>query len=272
MRGALLMFLAVNLYAMALRFVPVPTTILMVQRNLDGEEVMRNWTPIEEISPYMVEAVMSGEDSRFCEHDGIDWQAIEQAFEDNQNSERRRGGSTITQQTAKNVFFWNGGGYLRKAGEAWFASLIDFTWGKSRVMEVYLNVAEWGDGIFGVEAAAQTRFGTSAKDLTSQETALLAAVLPSPYKWRLDPPSEFVQGRARILQKRMAIIQSSDYAACVSALSPRKIIPSKTIKEVPEVKEESDTKAATLEEVLQAAEDSLKDKETDAAAETPPPE
>jgi len=152
-----------------------------MQRGLSGEDIRRDWTRLEEISPYMIEAVMGGEDSRFCEHHGIDWQAIEQAFEDNQNSGRRRGGSTITQQTAKNVFFWNGGGYIRKAGEAWFASLIDFTWGKSRVMEVYLNVAEWGDGIFGVEAAAQTRFGKAAKDLTRKEAALLKKQL----SWRL---------------------------------------------------------------------------------------
>ena len=194
----------------------------MMQRGQGGEDIRRDWTRLEEISPYMIEAVMGGEDSRFCEHHGIDWQAIEQAFEDNQNSGRRRGGSTITQQTAKNVFFWNGGGYIRKAGEAWFASLIDFTWGKSRVMEVYLNVAEWGDGIFGVEAAAQTRFGKAAKDLTRKEAALLAAVLPSPNKWRLDPPSEFVRGRAGTLQKRMAVIQSSNYASCVKGLAPRK--------------------------------------------------
>ena len=165
-RAGFLIFLAVNLYAVALRFIPVPTTILMVQRGMSGEQVQRDWTRLEDISPYMVEAVMGGEDSRFCEHDGIDWDAIEQAFEENQEGGRRRGGSTITQQTAKNVFFWNGGGYIRKAGEAWFASLIDFTWGKSRVMEVYLNVAEWGDGLFGVEAAAQARFGKAAKDLS----------------------------------------------------------------------------------------------------------
>lgn len=218
-RAGLLIFLVVNLYAMALRFVPVPTTILMVQRGLSGEEIKRNWTRLEDISPHIVEAVMGGEDSRFCEHEGIDWAAIEQAFEDNQEGGRRRGGSTITQQTAKNVFFWNGGGYIRKAAEAWFASLIDFSWGKPRVMEVYLNVAEWGDGIFGVEAAAQNRFGKTAKDLTQQEAALLAAVLPSPNKWRLDPPSDFVWGRAGTLRKRMVVIRNSNYASCVKGTS-----------------------------------------------------
>lgn len=274
-RAALLIFLAINLYAVALRVIPVPTTILMMQRGMSGEDVRRDWTRLEDISPYMVEAVMGGEDSRFCEHDGIDWQAIEQAFEDNQEGGRRRGGSTITQQTAKNVFFWNGGGYLRKAGEAWFASLIDFTWGKSRVMEVYLNVAEWGDGIFGVEAAAQARFGKSAKALSQKEAALLAAVLPSPNKWRLDPPSEFVQGRAATLQKRMVVIRNSNYASCVNSSAPqRSVLPAlpkdEGVKAAPEP--ETDSQPATLEDVLKAAEESLKDNATNPELESSKPE
>ena len=280
-RLGLLVFLAVNFYAIALRFLPVPTTILMVQRGMGGEEVRRDWTRLEDISPYMAQAVMGGEDSRFCEHDGIDWAAIEQAFEENQEGGRRRGGSTITQQTAKNVFFWNGGGYVRKAGEAWFASLIDFTWGKRRVMEVYLNVAEWGDGIFGVEAAAQNRFGKSAKDLSQQEAALLAAVLPSPNKWRLDPPTDFVRGRAGTLRKRMAVIRNSNYASCVSEVSvvkaPSKAVEPKQpgIKEsVPETSGSQEpvveTQASTLEDVLNSAEKSL-EKETDVTEPKPKP-
>lgn len=261
-RGAMLIFLALNLYAMALRFIPVPTTILMVQRGLSGEKVSREWTRLEEISSHLVEAVMAGEDSRFCEHDGIDWAAIEQAFEDNQEGGKRRGGSTIAQQTAKNVFFWNGGGYIRKAGEAWFASLIDFTWGKSRVIEVYLNVAEWGDGIFGVEAAAQARFGKSAKDISRQEAAFLAAVLPSPNKWRLDPPTDFVRGRASTLRKRMAVISSSDYASCVTG--PAKVLmpsPKTSPKITDDETEEpnNDKSELSLEDVLDAVEESLKE-------------
>ena len=278
-RAGLLVFLGIHLYAVALRFIPVPTTILMFQRGLSGEDIKREWTRLDNISPYMIEAVMGGEDSRFCEHDGIDWEAIGQALEDNQEGGRRRGGSTITQQAAKNVFFWNGGGYLRKAGEAWFASLIDFTWGKPRVMEVYLNVAEWGDGIFGVEAAAQNRFGKSARNLSQQEAALLAAVLPSPNKWRLNPPTSFVQGRAGTLRQRMAVIRNSNYASCVlkgSAPQPVQREPvEKAPQEMPkEASEEQvvedntetaaeDNKANSLEEILDAAEDSLKkDKET----------
>ena len=267
-RLGLLVFLVVNFYAVSLRFLPVPTTILMVQRGLGGEEVRRAWTRLEDISPYMTQAVMGGEDSRFCEHDGIDWAAIEQAFEENQEGGRRRGGSTITQQTAKNVFFWNGGGYVRKAGEAWFASLIDFIWGKRRVMEVYLNVAEWGDGIFGVEAAAQARFGKSAKNLSQQEAALLAAVLPSPNKWRLDPPTDFVQGRAGTLRKRMAVIRNSNYDVCVNDVNAVKAPPKaarpkqpdikKPVLETPEAQEPVvERQAPSLDDVLNSAEKSL---------------
>jgi len=262
-------FLAVNIYAMALRFVPVPTTLLMMQRGFSGADIQRNWIRLEDISPYVVDAVMAGEDTRFCQHEGLDWAAIEQAFEDNQEGGRRRGGSTITQQTAKNVFFWNGGGYVRKAGEAWFASLIDFTWGKSRVMEIYLNVAEWGDGIFGIEAASQNRFGKPAKDLSQQEAALLAAVLPSPNKWRLDPPSEFVKKRAGILRQRMKIIQTSGYASCIKRMAPRKAVPPTDLKVAPIISE-TDSQI-TLEEVLEAAEESLKDKETEMPDSEPKP-
>jgi len=203
----------------------------MVQRQAQGETIKRNWTRIEDISPYVVQAVMGGEDSRFCDHNGIDWGAIEQAIEDNAEGGKRRGGSTITQQTAKNVFFWNGGGYVRKAGEAWFAIFIDFVWGKTRVMEVYLNVAEWGDGIFGIEAAAQERFGKSASNLNAQEAALLSAVLPSPNKWRVDPPGQYVKGRAGILRQRMRVVNDSGYAACIKG--------AKAAKPEPDIKEET---------------------------------
>lgn len=235
-------FLGFHVYAFALKFVPVPGTVLMMQRAMGGEDIRRKWTPLEDMSPFIVDAVIGGEDGRFCEHKGIDFDAIEQALEDNQDGGRRRGGSTITQQTAKNVFFWNGGGYTRKAGEAWMASFIDFVWGKRRTMEVYLNVAEWGDGIFGVEAAAQARFGKPASSLTPQESALLSAVLPSPNKWRLDPPGPYVQGRARTLRQRMRVVRDSRYNACVTGEEsyppPRKPVPETVApKEPPPVTE-----------------------------------
>ena len=215
-KGILWAVFILHLYGLMLRFVPVPGTILMTQRALDGQTIRKDWTPIEKISPHLSRAIMGGEDSRFCEHHGIDIQATKAAFSDNAKRQRRRGGSTLSQQTAKNVFLWNGGGYPRKAAEAWLSLYTNAVWGKRRTLEIYLNVAEWGDGIFGAEAAAQARFGKSAKDLTPREAALLAAVLPSPNKWRLDPPSTFVGGRANTLIQRAEIIRTSGYDSCLN--------------------------------------------------------
>ncbi len=215
-KGILWAVFILHLYGLMLRFVPVPGTILMTQRALDGQTIRKDWTPIEKISPHLSRAIMGGEDSRFCEHHGIDIQATKAALSDNAKRQRRRGGSTLSQQTAKNVFLWNGGGYPRKAAEAWLSLYTNAVWGKRRTLEIYLNVAEWGDGIFGAEAAAQARFGKSAKDLTPREAALLAAVLPSPNKWRLDPPSTFVGGRANTLIQRAVIIRTSGYDSCLN--------------------------------------------------------
>ncbi|MEQ9437151.1 monofunctional biosynthetic peptidoglycan transglycosylase [Hyphomonas sp.] len=209
------LFVAVHLYAAALIFLPVPGTILMVQRAAGGETIRRNLTPLEDMSPHLVSAVIAAEDTRFCGHHGIDPEAIEKAIDEYQRGKKARGASTITQQTAKNVFFWNGGGAPRKAGDMWMATFIDYAWGKRRVMEVYLNVAEWGDGIFGAEAAAQARFGKSAAALTEREAALLAAVLPSPNKWRVDPPGPYVSSRAGTLQARMRVVRNQGLDACV---------------------------------------------------------
>ncbi|MBY9066458.1 monofunctional biosynthetic peptidoglycan transglycosylase [Hyphomonas sp. WL0036] len=210
-------FAAFHLYALILRFAPTPGTILMTQRAMQGEDVRRDWVSLDKISPRLVYAVIAAEDAKFCTHGGIDWDAIEQAREYNARNpgKRRRGGSTISQQTAKNVFFWNGGGMPRKAGEAWMTYVIETVWGKRRIMEMYLNVAEWGDGLFGAEAAAQARFGKSAADLTEREAALLAAVLPSPNKWSADNPGPYVRRRASSIQGRMRVVANEGYAACV---------------------------------------------------------
>ncbi len=210
-----LIFVLVHVYALALKWVPVPASILMGQRTLEGETVRRAIEPLANISPHLVTAVIAAEDSRFCEHKGIDLEAVQKAFDNNQAGGRRRGGSTITQQTAKNIFFWNGGGYVRKAGEAWFAMFIDSMWGKRRVMENYLNTIEWGDGLFGAEAASRVRFGKRAADLTQYEAALLAAVLPNPNKWRVDPPGPYVRQRAGTLQARMRVVANEGYDDCV---------------------------------------------------------
>ena len=197
------------------RFAAPPGTILMLERRLEGEAINHRWTPLAEISPNLVLAVIAAEDSRFCRHAGIDLEAIEEAVYENKNGKRRRGASTISQQTAKNAFLWNGGGWARKAAEAWFTLVMETLWPKRRIIEVYLNIAEWGDGHFGAEAAARARFGKSAKDLTKAEAALLAAVLPSPNKWRVNPAGPYVRGRAAMLRKRMDRVRLDGLASCV---------------------------------------------------------
>jgi len=213
--GAAVLFLSLHLMGLGNAVVPVHGTWNMMMRP-DGTTLQREWVPLERLSPNLVSAVIAAEDSRFCQHDGIDFDAISAAIEDNQKGGRQRGGSTITQQTAKNVFLWNGGGYARKAVEAWFALYIDTIWTKRRIMEVYLNVAEWGDGIFGAEAAAQARFGKPAAELSRYEAALLASVLPSPNKWKVDPPGPYVRGRAATLQQRARVVESENLDDCVS--------------------------------------------------------
>jgi len=210
-----IILLGVHVYAVGLRFVPVPGTILMVQRMTEGETLRQHTVSLDAISPHLVRAVIAAEDTRFCQHRGIDAAALRKAIGEYRSGKGLRGASTITQQTAKNVFFWNGGGLVRKAGEAWMSTLIDITWGKPRVMTAYLNVAEWGDGLFGAEAAAQVRFGKSASDLTPSEAALLAAVLPNPNTWRLDPPGPYVRKRAATLRARMETVRRDGLDDCV---------------------------------------------------------
>lgn len=202
-------------WAGAYRFVNPPGTFNMAARAAHGVAVRQRWTPLARMSPHLVRAVIGGEDSRFCSHDGFDVEAIEAAAAHNKVSKHRRGASTLTQQTAKNAFLWNGGGWARKGVETWFAVLVDALWSKRRVMEVYLNLAEWGDGNFGAEAAARARFHKSARDLTPREAALLAAVLPSPNKWRVDPPGPYVRRRAAVILRRMEIVRRDGLDACI---------------------------------------------------------
>ena len=195
-------------------FVTPPATLTMVQRKISGAEIHNPWTPLEEISPHLITAVIAAEDTRFCLHHGLDFEAIEDAMEEAENGARLRGASTISQQTAKNAFLWNGGGWVRKGAEAWMTMLIETFWPKRRVMEVYLNIAEWGDGYFGAEAAAQARFKKRARDLTKREAALLATVLPNPHKWRVDPPGPYVRGRVHTVRKRMDVVRRDRLDAC----------------------------------------------------------
>jgi monofunctional biosynthetic peptidoglycan transglycosylase len=162
----------------------------------------------------MVRAVIAAEDQAFCAHDGFDVKQINKALEEAERGRRLRGASTISQQTAKNVFLFNGGGFVRKGFEAWFTVLIETMWSKPRIMETYLNVAEWGDGIYGVEQAAKERFDVSSKDLTPRQAAALAAVLPNPNNWRVD--GSYASGRRGTqIQSLMAMVKRDGLDDCV---------------------------------------------------------
>ena len=197
------------------RFVPPPITWLMVQRVTEGQGFDRRWKPLDEISPRLVRAVIAAEDAKFCDHNGFDFDAIEKAYEANAKGKKLRGGSTISQQTAKNVFLWPGRSYVRKGLEAYFTVLIEVIWGKPRIMEVYLNSIEWGPGVYGAEAAAQKNFGVSAAKLTPAQAARLAAILPSPLKWKAATPGPYVKRRSGKIGKAAGTINREGMAACV---------------------------------------------------------
>lgn len=210
-------FLAPVTWVCAYGFFDPPSTVLMMQRAAEGQTIRHYPVSIREMSPHIVRAVIAAEDSTFCTHDGFDIEAIQDALESNSRGGRVRGGSTISQQTAKNLFLWPERSWLRKGLEAYFTALIEFIWPKERIMEAYLNAAEWGDGNFGVEAAARTRFGVAASDLTPLQAARLAAVLPSPNNWRADRPGPYVRRRSAMIVERAGVVRNEGLAGCVLA-------------------------------------------------------
>jgi len=193
---------------LVLRWAPVPTTALMLARRLEpkARAQVHAWVPLEEIAPSLGLAVLAAEDQNFSEHWGFDWQAIEKALAHNERSRRKKGASTVTQQTAKNLFLWEGRTWVRKGFEAWFTLLLELAWPKRRILEVYLNSVEFGEGVFGAEAAARTFFRKPAKRLSAEESALLAAVLPSPRRFRADAPSPYVRGRQAWILEQMRLM------------------------------------------------------------------
>ncbi|HEY8573853.1 monofunctional biosynthetic peptidoglycan transglycosylase [Phenylobacterium sp.] len=197
------------------RFVPPPMTFLMVQRMAEGRGFQRRWVPMEQISPTLVRAVIASEDSQFCQHRGFDVEAIEKALEANAAGKALRGGSTISQQTAKNVFLWPSRDWVRKGLEAYFTVLIETMWGKPRIMEVYLNSIEWGPGVYGAEAAAQANFGVPASRLTAAQSARLAAIIPNPIKRRATRPSRFVRRHSGRIVARAGVVRRQGLAECV---------------------------------------------------------
>jgi monofunctional glycosyltransferase len=191
------------------RFVPVPFTPLMIIRLVEqkraGEDMKWHykWRAYDKISPHVPLAVFCAEDQKFLQHNGFDVEAIKKAMESNEKGKRLRGGSTISQQVAKNVFLWPGRTYVRKGLEAYFTFLIELIWPKQRIMEVYINVVEMGNGIYGAEAAAKKYWHTSAEKLSRQQAALLAAILPSPRKYSTVNPGPYVRNRQQWILRQM---------------------------------------------------------------------
>ena len=187
------------------RVIDPPLTPIMVREGV-VHGIARDVVGLDDVSPALVRAVIAAEDARFFGHHGVDWEAVRRAREYNarHDDEPRRGGSTITMQCARNVFLWRGKSYVRKALEVVAAYAVELVWGKRRILEVYLNVIEWGPGVFGAEAAAQTYFGVPAASLTPRQAALMAAVLPNPRRWSPALPTRFVMARAAIIERRAA--------------------------------------------------------------------
>lgn len=198
------------------RFVPVPFTWTMAGDLIGGRSITKQWMPLSEMDPDMARAAIAGEDSRFCQHHGFDFRAIAGAAYRNAQGGRIRGGSTISQQTAKNAFLFQGGGYVRKAFEAYFTVLIETLWGKRRIMEVYLNVAETGIGTYGADAAALRYFGHDATKLSPTEAGRIAAVLPLPKKRAAIDPRGFVRRHGNTLARYVGTVRRTGLDSCLN--------------------------------------------------------
>ncbi|MCP3734440.1 monofunctional biosynthetic peptidoglycan transglycosylase [Sphingomonas sp. RP10(2022)] len=213
---AALIFVVVTVAWVGLyRFVPVPFTWTMAGDLLGGRSVTKQWMPLSEMDPDMPRAAIAGEDARFCEHHGFDWKGIASAAYSNARGKRLRGGSTISQQTAKNVFLFQRGGYVRKAFEAYFTVLIETLWGKRRIMEVYLNVAETGIGTYGADAAAIRYFNHDASRLSPTEAGRIAAVLPLPKKRAATDPHGFVRRHGNALARYVGMVRRGGLDTCL---------------------------------------------------------
>lgn len=209
---ALALVLFSVLWVLLYRIVPVPVTATML---MDDKGITKDWEPLSDIDRNMVRAVIAAEDGKFCEHAGFDREAIEKAMQQNAQGGRIRGGSTISQQTAKNAFLWQGGGYFRKGLEAWFTFLIENLWGKRRIMEVYLNVAETGIGTYGVEAGSMRYFNHSADRLNTTEAARMAAALPLPKKRSVKNPSGWLARHGNTIRARIGVVARDGLDSCV---------------------------------------------------------
>jgi len=237
-------FVLSTLWVVIYRFVPPPITFTMLGDIFAGRGAERDWMPISQIDRDMVRAAIGAEDSKFCQHNGFDIDAIEDAMKRNASGGRIRGGSTISQQTAKTTFLWNGGGYARKGVEAWFTFLIEHLWGKRRIMEVYLNNAETGLGTYGVNAGSQRYYGHDASAMSSIEAARIAAVLPLPKKRGAIAPKGFTRRYGNTIDARIGVVARDGLDACVykGATAPANRAPPKvTTKPRPLPGEEYET-------------------------------
>lgn len=223
----IILFIAQLLYIILLRWVnpPVTTTMIASWFSLWGTDksFKRDYVSMDEISPYAKLAVLASEDQLFPDHNGFDFKSIEKAMKHNQKSKKIRGASTISQQVAKNVFLWQGGGWFRKGLEVYFTFMIEKIWGKKRILSVYLNVAEMGEGIFGIEAAAQAYYHKPAASLNREEAAMIAACLPNPVKYTVVPPARITSWRQRRILTQMRFLgPDPDISALVTESSKKK--------------------------------------------------
>lgn len=217
---AIVIFLAGSvLWVLAYKWIPVPVTFTMLGDVVAGRGLNKNWEPLSRIDPDMARAAIAAEDSKFCAHSGFDTLALEKALRANLSGGKLRGGSTISQQTAKNVFLWQGSGRvsrtLRKIPEAWLTLLIEQIWGKRRIMEVYLNVAETGIGTYGVTAGAERYFGKGAQSLSATEAARIAAILPLPKEREAVAPSGYTRRYGNAIAARMRVVERDGLDGCI---------------------------------------------------------
>lgn len=214
----LLWFFAITvLWVLSYSVINPPITLLMIQRNTERKakdkpaKADRKWVKFEDISDNMKRAAVSAEDQLFLKHMGFDIKAIEKAYASNNKGKKIKGGSTISQQTAKNVFLWPGRSYIRKGFEAYFTLLIELLWSKERILEVYLNVIEMGDGIYGAEAASQAYYGKSCRTLSKGEAALIAACFPNPLRWTPKRPTAYIKKRQYLIMRNMRRLGPLDF-------------------------------------------------------------
>ncbi len=214
------------LLVLLLRWVPPPFTAMMLERKIESwidhepVDLQRSWRPWEQLPDDLKIAVIAGEDQKFAAHWGFDVAAIQAAMAHNERGGSLRGASTLSQQTAKNLFLWSGRSWLRKGLEVWFTGLLELLWPKQRILEVYLNSVEFGNGIFGAEAAARHHFGVGAPYLSARQASLLAAVLPNPREWSASRPSAYVNRRASWIRQQSRQLGGSDYLMALKGRLP----------------------------------------------------